>query len=217
TIPSTTFFWSFGDGNYASGQDTLYIYKDSTAQYGISLNATNGCGPTFGPTDSVYVTQQPPPQPNFSYINTCFGDTTCFINQTIGGITYTWTVSNHLSHHDTLYSSNNNEFCFVFPDTGSYLVMLTTSNNTYTENIIKTITIGTIPIANLNFIPCSNNFANSSGCATSFYWNFGDGTNSRQTLPNHQYTDTGYYQVTLTAYNTGDSSALTQQIHVTTT
>ena len=218
SIPSTTFFWSFGDGGYSSGQDTVYVYKDSTAAYIISLNATNGCGPQFGTSaDTVYVTQLPPPQPNFSYINTCLGDTTCFINQSIGGITYTWTVSDTSVAAPSLFSSINSAMCFRFPYVGSYSVTLTTKNNSYTELITKLITIGTTPVADFSFISCSNNFANSSGCATSFYWNFGDGFHSTQILPNHQYADTGYYQVALTAYNTGDSSMLTKLIHVSTT
>lgn len=143
------------------------------------------------------------------------GDTTCFINQTIGGITYTWTVSDTSSTAPPLFSSSDSTICFRFPAVGSYSVTLTTNNHYYTESTTKVITIGTIPIAGFSFIHCSNNFVNSSGCATSFYWDFGDSTYSVQTLPNHQYTDTGYYQVTLTAYNTGDSSTLTQQIHVT--
>ncbi|HEX7413861.1 MAG TPA: hypothetical protein VF411_07420, partial [Bacteroidia bacterium] len=35
----------------------------------------------------------PPPQAHFSWSNACFGDTTCFTNQSILCNTYTWTVS----------------------------------------------------------------------------------------------------------------------------
>lgn len=214
-----TYNWAFGDNmanSYASGKDTMHVFKDSTATYGVTLVVINSCGPVYG-EDSIHITQQPPPTPDFSYIKTCLGDTTCFINQTIGGLTYTWTVNDTSNALPPLFSSTDSTTCFQFPHTGSYSVTLTTNNNFYTESITKLVTIGTIPVAGFSFIPCSNNFANSSGCATSFYWNFGDGTNSTQILPNHQYADTGYYQVTLTAYNAGDSSRLTQQIHVATT
>jgi PKD repeat protein len=210
-----TYNWSFDNSLYGAGIDTMTVYKDSTAAYVVGLGVVNHCGPAYG-QDSIFITQQPPPVPNFSYIKTCLGDTTCFINQTIAGITYTWTV------HDTsptpLFSSlNDSNVCFRFPAAGSYSVTLTTNNHFKTVSITKVVTIGTVPIAGFSFIPCSNNFANSSGCATSFYWDFGDGTHSVQALPNHLYADTGYYQVTLTAYNAGDSSRLAQQIHVTAT
>ncbi|MFI5141873.1 MAG: PKD domain-containing protein, partial [Bacteroidia bacterium] len=213
----TTYNWAFGDpGGYASGKDTMHVYKDSTAIYGVTLVVVNGCGPIYG-GDSIHITQQPPPVPNFSYLKTCLGDTTCFINQTIGGLTYTWTVSDTNSSLPPLFNSTDSAACFRFPTVGSYSVTLTTNNHFYTKSITKVVTIGTVPIAGFSFIPCSNNFANSSGCATSFYWDFGDGTHSTQILPNHQYADTGYYQVTLKAYNTGDSSIVTKQIHVTVT
>jgi PKD repeat protein len=215
----TSYQWGFGDNSltgYGSGIDTMHVYKDSTGTYDVELVTSNACGPIRS-DDSIHITQQPPPTPNFSYIKTCLGDTTCFINQTIGGITYTWTVSDTNATSPPLFTSTNTSVCFRFPRVGSYSVTLTTNNHFYTISTTKIVTIGTIPIAGFSFIPCSNNFANSSGCATSFYWDFGDGTHSTQTLPNHQYADTGYYQVTLTAYNTGDSSRLTQQIHVTAT
>ncbi|HTA63508.1 MAG TPA: PKD domain-containing protein [Bacteroidia bacterium] len=218
TDPSQVIYnWGFGvPGGYGSSQDTMWVYKDSTATYYVTLVITNGCGHVYG-YDSVFISQQPPPVPNFSYLKTCLGDTTCFINQTIGGITYTWTVNDTNTASSPLFTSSNSAACFRFPAVGSYSVTLTTNNHFYTVSTTKLVTIGTIPVAGFSFIPCSNNFVNSSGCATSFYWDFGDGTHSTQTLPNHLYADTGYYQVTLSAYNTGDSSTLTQQIHVTAT
>jgi PKD repeat protein len=207
--------WTFGNGIYGTGVDSMMVYKDSTATYYVTLVAVNACGPAYG-EDTIYITQMPPPPtPNFSYLKTCLGDTTCFINQTIGGTTYTWTVSDTNPSAPPLFSSTDSTACFRFPTVGSYSVTLTANNHFYTKSITKIVTIGTVPVAGFSFIPCSNNFANSSGCATSFYWDFGDGMHSTQTLPNHQYADTGYYQVTLKAYNTGDSSILTQQIHVT--
>ncbi|MEO8760113.1 MAG: PKD domain-containing protein, partial [Bacteroidia bacterium] len=210
---STSYNWTWEDGTYSTGRDTFHVYKDSTANYNVTLFAINSCGAS-STSDTAKITQQPPPSPNFSYIKTCLGDTTCFINQTIGGITYTWTVSNIGSSSPPLFISSNATICYQFPSVGNYSVTLTTNNNYYTESINKLITIGTTPIAGFSFIPCSNNFVNSSSCANSFYWNFGDSTSSTQILPNHLYADTGYYQITLIAYNGNDSSLLTQQIHI---
>jgi PKD repeat protein len=217
SAPNNLFYWTWQDGTYSSGQDTFHVYKDSTAQYVVTLLVVNGvCGPFVpGSHDTVNISQQPPPLPNFSFINTCLGDSTCFINQTIGGITYTWTVHDTNFFSPPLFTSNNSSgACYRFPSVGNYSVTLTTNDNFYTESITQVITIGTIPIADFSFIHCSNNFANNSSCATSFYWDFGDGTHSNLFIPTHQYADTGYYQVTLTAYNANDSNKLTQQIHV---
>jgi PKD repeat protein len=209
----TAYNWTWEDGTYSTGRDTFHVYRDSTANYIVTLFAINSCG-ALSTSDTIKITLQPPPVPDFSYINTCLGDTTCFINQTIGGITYTWTVGNSTSSPPLFSSANDSNVCFHFPAVGNYSVTLTTNNNYYTKSITKVIAIGTVPIAGFSFIPCSNNFVNSSVCATSFNWDFGDSSHSVQALPNHAYADTGYYQVTLIAYNGSDSSILTQAIHV---
>ncbi|MBL0341055.1 MAG: PKD domain-containing protein [Bacteroidetes bacterium] len=44
-------------------------------------------------------------------------------------------------------------------------------------------------------------FNNTSANATSYIWNFGDGTTSTQVSPSHNYTTAGSYMVTLIASN----------------
>jgi PKD repeat protein len=47
--------------------------------------------------------------------------------------------------------------------------------------------------------PASVTFANSSQNATTYLWDFGDGTSSTDMNPTHSYTNLGVYSVTLTA------------------
>jgi hypothetical protein len=63
---------------------------------------------------------------------------------------------------------------------------------------------GNYAYANFNKSISSNtvNFTNTSVNAANYYWNFGDGNTSNNTNPNHTYTTTGKYIVTLTASNT---------------
>jgi len=50
--------------------------------------------------------------------------------------------------------------------------------------------------------PLTINFsADASGCPTSWYWDFGDGTTSTEQNPTHIFTDVGWYYVTLTVAN----------------
>lgn len=51
-------------------------------------------------------------------------------------------------------------------------------------------------------LPSSYQFNNNSTGANSFSWNFGDGSTSSLFAPSHNYTDTGYYEVTLIASDT---------------
>ena len=216
--PTAAFNWGFSDGNFRSGRDTFNVYKDSTASYDVELVAINSCGPAFN-DDTVKVTYLGlPPNPDFYYVNTCYGDTTCFINQTKGGAgTYTWTVSSAGASPQILFTSADSNACFRFPATGTYSITLLALAHTYLEKSTQIITIGTIPVANFSFTPCSNNFLNNSSCAVSFYWDFGDGTYSTAIVPAHLYADTGQYAVTLIAYNGIDTDTLTQQIHIAVT
>ena len=56
--------------------------------------------------------------------------------------------------------------------------------------------------------PLTVNFTNlTTGNATSFLWNFGDGATSTATSPSHIYTVAGLYTVTLTATGPGGTNA----------
>jgi PKD repeat protein len=76
------------------------------------------------------------------------------------------------------------------------------------------------PVADFNVSSTSGNaplnvsFTDNSTNATSWYWNFGDGTNSTEENPNHNYTTEGNYTVILAVSNTNGWSAKTQNITV---
>jgi PKD repeat protein len=53
-----------------------------------------------------------------------------------------------------------------------------------------------------------------SGDATSWQWNFGDGTTSTERNPTHTFTATGTYRVTLTASNAYGSNSFSHTFHV---
>src|ERR1700744_3149517 len=58
------------------------------------------------------------------------------------------------------------------------------------------------------------NFTNKSSHASSYTWNFGDGSNSSETSPTHTYSSLGNYSVTLTAHGSGGDGTNTQNINV---
>ena len=57
-------------------------------------------------------------------------------------------------------------------------------------------------------------FSNKSTNATSYYWDFGDGTTSYEKSPTHKYSGKGVYNVKLTAKYNGKSDTYTKQITV---
>ena len=57
----------------------------------------------------------------------------------------------------------------------------------------------------------------STGPATSWFWDFGDGNSSDQTSPTHTYTETGVYSVSLTVSNSSGSDVITKTNFITVT
>ncbi|MGM0651010.1 MAG: T9SS type A sorting domain-containing protein, partial [Bacteroidota bacterium] len=57
-------------------------------------------------------------------------------------------------------------------------------------------------------------FDNVSEYATSYHWDFGDGSASEEVSPQHTYVDEGEYMVTLTAFNDCGSDVFSQDIEV---
>jgi PKD repeat protein len=78
------------------------------------------------------------------------------------------------------------------------------------------------PTANFTFdtgvgrthAPKSVSFLNNSTGATSYSWNFGDGTSSTDIAPTHSYTTGGTFNVTLTATGQGGSATKTLSVFI---
>ncbi len=159
--------------------------------------------------------QNLPPEVFFSWENTCIGDCTCFFNQCIGpgSLTYTWTIMTGGALPHKIFTSNDTNICFKFPMPGSYLVSLHANNN-HDVTLLLPITIDSITKADFSWVHCSNQFVNNSFCASSFYWDFGDGTSSTLPLPVHVYADTGVYNITLIASNGAKADTLTKSVYI---
>ncbi|MHB8261169.1 MAG: PKD domain-containing protein [Bacteroidia bacterium] len=164
----------------------------------------------------------PPPQAHFSWFNACFGDTTCFVTQSILCPTYTWTVSkdsvNVFGFHtkkiiQTTY--NDSIMCYNFNKIGTYSVELRCYDN-HLDSLTQTISIDSIMSLSFYYFNCRDVFVNQSTCTSSFLWDFGDGHTSTTVSPIHQYADTGSYQVTLIGYNGSKSDTLKQQVYIKT-
>jgi len=101
---------------------------------------------------------------------------------------------------------------------GTYTVTLIVRNASGTDAMRKTdyITVRPYPspgfAANLTLacapanIQFSDNSTPGQGSITAWNWNLGDGTTSNQQNPSHTYTQTGYYNVSLTVTNSGGCS-----------
>ena len=62
--------------------------------------------------------------------------------------------------------------------------------------------------------PCTISVINISSNATSYAWDFGDGTTSTQFNPTHTYTSSGSYQITLTVTGPEGSNAVCKLVAI---
>lgn len=98
-----------------------------------------------------------------------------------------------------------------------------TSPCTFTanDNMATTATFGLLPTADYSVVlssssaPALATFTDNSTNATSWSWNFDDGTTSSLRSPTHVYKNSGSYTVTHTATNAAGSTSTTQVITVT--
>lgn len=125
---------------------------------------------------------------------------------------------------DGLISTSQN-LNHTFALKGGYTVSLTVvDNNTDTSSITKTVTVfNAPPTVNFTYTPVNphpndniqftdNSVDPENKTLSSWFWNFGDGTNSTEQSPSHQYGSTGNYQVALTV---ADEENLTGSISAT--
>lgn len=120
-------------------------------------------------------------------------------------------------------SSTKQNPAHKYSKVGSYTVRLTATNSAGSNTLTKKdyIKVITKPVANFSAKPTSGktpltvDFSDkSTGIATKWKWNFGDGTISREKNPKHQYLQEGNYKITLTVSNTAGSSTVTKTNYI---
>lgn len=106
----------------------------------------------------------------------------------------------------------------VYSSSGTYAVKLKVSNAFGTDSIIKTnfITVSTSPAGAFTYTVsgATVNFTNTSTDATSYLWDFGNGSGSNLENPSNTYTNAGTYTVTLTATNSCGDNSVSEEITI---
>jgi gliding motility-associated-like protein len=146
------------------------------------------------------------PVASFSATTPCLNNNTQFTDESTllanQGIISAW----NWDFGDGSTSTTHNP-THLYTTAGTYPVTYTiTSSVNCTATYSTVVTVNPIPTSSFSDAPvCKGlptNFANSSVGATSYNWNFGDGTaNSTLQNPSHLYANSGIYTATLTAVN----------------
>ncbi|KAK6026496.1 PKD domain protein [Ostertagia ostertagi] len=214
-IPITSYQWDFGDGTSGSGPVVYHTYTTG-GSYTINLIVTTSAGCTLLLNVPVTVGTHSSPSFTANPTNVCAGQPVTFTNTTTGpaGVTYTWIMG------DGGTSTQTNPV-YPYNGVGTFTPMLI--SNTFgcldTFRRVNYITV-TPPLAKYSFnVSCVNRksvtFTNTSIGATSWIWDFGDGTTyNGQNPPVHQYAANGSYTVTLTVSNGTCTHVKTETIKI---
>jgi len=215
--PANYYFWNFGDGTTATGQQVSHTYSSNAGDLFLVTLETYSFDPTTGDSCVAISTQE-------IWVNNNGGDCLADFEYTIDTLPNTpYSVQfNDLSTGDITnwmwdfgdgFESSEQNPTHIYEEEGIYLVCLMvssdSSNNcfdTYCEEIVLgngggndciaafTYYIDTVPgaVSMVQFID------QSQGNPTFYMWDFGDGNFSQEQNPIHIYDEEGIYPVCLT-------------------
>lgn len=200
--------WFFGDGDSSTGLFPDHTYKtEGSYQAKLVYKNANGCSKESVQTiavvpscnfDARYTFKKDAVSPSFIH----------FTNRTTpdtAALRYLW----YFGNGDTSTQKNPD---YYFRKPGAYVVKLKATLNAACEKVYDTtIVISKEDSCNLNasftykadsLLPSQLQFVNTSAPAsnaTTYNWNFGDGTSGTEASPQHRFNTGGSYQISLTA------------------
>jgi len=204
---ATAFIWNFGDGVTTPGNDVSHQYSIA-GTFPVSLISISG---NCSDTSTQQVTVNTLPTSGFSFNPDC--DLLIhLLNASINSTSYQWDFGDQNISTDPSPSH-------TYVDAGSYLITLTSNDqNGCQDSTQQLITIYENPVSLFSYDPvyCVLNvpFQNSSSNASSYLWDFGDGTTSNETSPAHLFPHSGSFNVSLTTNPGGCADQMVQMLTV---
>ncbi|MBN4066148.1 choice-of-anchor B family protein, partial [Candidatus Amoebophilus asiaticus] len=208
SIDANGYAWDFGDAVTDTTASPTHIYSDS-GSYNVCLVSINGnCTDTICKIVDLNCV---PPVANFGLTDSAL--TIIISDSSSDAFSYLWDFGDGTT--DT--SANPTH---TYADGGSYMICLTVANPCGTDSVCTSFVCG-LPVANFGYqqdtsaIPEKNiTFSDSSAGATSYLWEFGDGSKDTTSNPQHTYADTGKYTVCLTVTNDCGSDISCKDIYI---
>jgi PKD repeat protein len=171
----------------------------------------------FASCDSGDDEPTPAPVASFQYaVNETNGLEVTFTNFSKNATSYSWNFG------DGIGTSTEENVTYTYADGGTFTVTLTATNETGSVEYTKEVTVvNTLkPSADFSFQVSDDNtlevsFTNNAPNATSFEWDFGDGTGtSTEANPTYVYATGGTYAVTLSVSNEYGSASDAKDVTV---
>ena len=215
-VQFASFTWSFGDGATSTEAEPEHTFTTGSYYVTLKYTTTDGCS---GQTNPLNIIVYSKPKADFKSLS---GSTICGNS----GATFVKNFAN--SQWDSWYVNqqfvgNASSINYIFSDTGRYSITLISSNPGCNDTSTQSVTVlPSFPLITQVLNTCEGErgtvtFSQASKYAQKWTWNFGDGTTgayvSDKPQVSHHYSQSGYYNVTLTtANNTCSNIALTPAI-----
>ncbi len=214
--------WDFGDGGTSISSSPIHTYSlANTYIVTYTVTSANGCLDTI--TKPIQINSLP--QANFTYTNACQSLPAFFLDASIisiGSSIVEW----NWDFGDGLKDTINKNPTHVFAAPGLYNVNLTvTSDKGCVGSIFLPVNVNPKPRAEFGM---TNNptlaletvyftdFSTPTNSIVTWFWSFGDQSNSNAQSPTHQYLDQGSYNIILSVIDgNGCRDSITKTIEVT--
>ena len=202
TADASGWEWDFGDGTPAgTGKNAAHLYENP-GQYNVSLtiDLDSACSLHIPNYNTIIINSG---SSEFSYTpDTCWPKTLSFLSASTGAVSWNWDFGDSAG-------SNSENPVHTYSAYGRYVVVLEVT--TATGCSYKTAKIVSVlpnpPMAAPYFFTSdsiypltASFFVNPSG-ATSWFWNFGDGSTSTEQNPTHFYPAPPPYDIQLIVSN----------------
>lgn len=205
---ASSWLWDFGDGTQATIHNPAHTFT-TPGTYHVSLTvqlANGGCSYTIPDIQTFIIDGA---SPGFTYtVSPCPPYIVQFTDTSINAVAWHWTFGD-----GTISNVQNPLHNYVYPGHFAVNLEVTTPGGCVTSYssltgvtfnglgaIATAFSSDTVPPLDVQF------YANSTQ-ATSWLWDFGDGTTSTLQNPLHTYTSTGPFAISLTIAN--DSCTIT--------
>lgn len=213
--------WDFGDGNTSTDPGPVvtnsYVAEGDPLAITVTLTATNICGTSTATQEITILPNQVNAFFNTDPTDGCSPLTVNLTQFSSGDTTFYWDLGDG-------NVSNEHDLSHTYTDPGTYTIELFAYGCGF-DSYTTEVTVYPSPIVAFTMEPASVcvgeaiTFTSQTPDVAGLQWDFGDGTGSTLTAPQHLFEESGTYDVTLTATLIGSacSASLTQQVVVNTT
>ncbi|MEW6220865.1 MAG: PKD domain-containing protein [Thermodesulfobacteriota bacterium] len=200
--------WDFGDGTGSSAQHPRHEYG-AAGFFTVTLRVSGAGG--AAEASGTIVVQPAPPRAAFQATPTAgvYPLTVTFTDTSQSASAWVWDFGDGTG-------SRERHPVHVYQAAGSYTVRLTATGAGGEDRLERAglVQVGhPLPAADFSAMPTRGEpplevaFTDQSRYATSWIWDFGDGTGSTEANPRHVYEREGTYTVTLTVRNPGGADS----------